>query len=133
MITIEYTPEDSDASVADGMAMDIALQIAAETAARTYTWRSANANVFDCLRVLIAEGKLDPQAILFRHNGQDFRPNKYGDLHPWPAGFCELNANWAERILHAAIKQYQARQEALRVQKDEAQTQAVDRTGPCPG
>ena len=59
----------------------------------------STATFVTAIRVLIKEGKIPHDAIVFEFNGQLLHPNKSGRLNDWPTGFCHHEEDLLMRLL----------------------------------
>jgi len=62
-------------------------------------------NIFNQIRMDIAEGRISSEYVLFRVDGFDYRALPDGDLENWPRGFLSIAAETSKRILFAGINQ----------------------------
>jgi len=117
MIIIEYDPVNGE-PVADGKAEKLCqhiLQEANELAAfdlnsyRPPVYQFSTENVFYYFRYYIANGDLSHNDILFRYQNQDYQPNQYGNLYPWPKGFLYPTADMMAKMLKAQVERSRAK------------------------
>ena len=62
--------------------------------------------LINAVRVAIAEGKIKPEDVAFKFNGEILHVNEYGALENWPRGFCDANLVLSERILTLAMAKH---------------------------
>lgn len=74
----------------------------------------SNAAMVDAIRLLIAKGVLDHEEVVFRYEGKDIRPNRYGMIVHWPKGFCDSRDNILEELLIASIKIQKEEKDAIK-------------------
>lgn len=66
----------------------------------------ATESIITAIRVLVCEGKIDHEKIIFYDEKSDscMEVNTYGVLPHWVRGFCETDLNLVERILLGGIE-----------------------------
>lgn len=74
----------------------------------------SNAAMVDAIRLLIAKGVLDYKEVVFRYEGKDIKPNRYGMIVHWPNGFCDSRDNILEDLLTASIKIQKEEKDAIK-------------------
>jgi len=106
LIFIEYDPHLSGAAWPDGQALERALSIAewAKTIDADIHETYSTENIFYALRLLIANGTLPHDRILFVYQGHAFQANEYGAIRDWPEGFSDLTTRFSENIIRAAMQ-----------------------------
>lgn len=112
MIFIEYDPRLYSAACPDGRALDDAEGIA-ETARQNVDWdyhlTYSTDNIFYALRMLIVNGTLPHDKILFVYQGHAYGLDEYGHvLGGWPEGFADLAARFNEAIIKAIMQKEQS-------------------------
>lgn len=94
MKTIEYSK--------DGMAV---ADHNAEALAREFLtgphqhWEVSTENAVTAARCLVREGVLPPGDLVFVFHDTKINVTRTGALTDWPAGFCDHNDRWLERLL----------------------------------
>ncbi len=64
----------------------------------------SNAAMVDAVRLLIAKGVLNHEEVVFRYEGKNIKPNRYGMIVHWPDGFCDSHDNILGDLLTASVK-----------------------------
>ncbi len=86
MIKVEYTYEGG--SVSDYSARDIAVSIAKHGKSE-YIWQFSTSNIFEHLRVLVKQGVISHEELVFIFEDQEILVNKNGTINHWPKGFLD--------------------------------------------
>ena len=103
MKTIKYNADGMNGySVADGNAEKFVLSFLDGNMDEVTVNTS---NVIQAARALSLEQGFP---IRFKFNEKIITPNEYGAIRDWPKGFCDLELNWATRVLTFAINKRQS-------------------------
>jgi len=98
MVTVEYTAKGE--AVSDFEWEYWASQVKADIAAgKDSVFYVATSLAIEGLRLEIARGRIDPDDVVFRYDGEDIRSDATGMLDCWPLGFCDVTTH----ILHEII------------------------------
>lgn len=61
-------------------------------------------SLITAFRMLIAEGKIPHDEIVFVYEEEELTSNEYGTLNKFPEGFCDVELNLLFRIMNAQRK-----------------------------
>ncbi len=105
IVTIEYCTEGQ--SMPDFDFTDFVIMVKRTLAANEYhEFKVSNAVPVLAVLTEIAEGWIDYKRIVFKYYDLVFQANEYGAIQRWPTGWCNLEADFAERRLRAQVKKH---------------------------
>ena len=58
---------------------------------------------FSAIRLAIVEGLIKPEEVEFYFRGKIIKINRFGAITDWPDGFCDIEGDYAEKILRKAV------------------------------
>jgi hypothetical protein len=71
----------------------------------------STSNIFNAIRLLIVQDKLDFNNIVFVYKGEEIKITKYGSILNWPDGFLDLDMEICEGILFGSMNKYKKEKE----------------------
>lgn len=95
ILVITYNPEKG-ICVPDGRTYDVAKEILDHQIKNIYVSQEA---IIHWIRVLVKEGYIDNEKIVFKFNDIYLNVDKYGVIDYYPEGFCDLTEQYLERLL----------------------------------
>jgi len=102
MIRIEYAPGGELVSDFDIQSfMDMVVSKIENN--NDMDWTVSNSLPIEAINLLVAEGKVPHEKVIYIFEDKEIRPNEYGVI--WrPKGFCDIGSDIAEKTLVASMK-----------------------------
>lgn len=61
-------------------------------------------SIIDEFRIAVQNGDIQSDDIVFEYEGKEHFPNRFGNIVPWPKGFCDYGADRCIKLITNASK-----------------------------